>query len=402
MKRIIVFILLIISLYTNSFADIENDEFEDVSEIIATSGNIEQNPQVASKHAICIERITGRVLYKKSAYDKTAMASTTKIMTAILAIENCNLSDIVVISKKAAQINGSKLGLKEDMKISLNDLLYGLMLKSGNDAAIAIAEHVAGTTESFAILMNNKAKELNMKFTNFVTPNGLDAENHYSCAYDMAILTNYALNNAKFREIVSTKNINIGWNGSSKDISNTNELLGVYNGVYGVKTGFTFNAGRCLITACKRNDLDIIVVVLGADTKKDRTVDTVRILDYVYNSVQVVDLKGTIEESIRSFEKYFYEKVKLSKISGFPRLNIEPRKSFQYPLSKNELQNVYTKAYLITYFTGNWRENTNIGIIRIYSGDEIIDELKISLKNGLYKKTLNTYMIECLKRYIYI
>ena len=399
MKKIIVFILIIVSICINCYADIENEEHERFDDIINTSSDISKCPIIASKYGICIERKTGRVLYEKSAYDKSAMASTTKIMTAILAIENCSPSDIIVVSKKASQINGSILGLEENMEISLKDLLYGLMLRSGNDAAVAIAEYVAGTVDNFAILMNNKAKLLGMNYTNFVTPNGLDDNNHYTCAYDMALLTNYALNNSLFREIVGTKTKYINWKGSTKNIINTNELLGAYDGVYGVKTGFTFNAGRCLITACKKNDLDIIVVILGANTKKDRANDTVKILEYKNNNFEMINLKNVIEENFKDFNNYFLKNININKLSKNPVIEIENKANYNYPVKKSDIKKIYTKTYSITKFSEEMSCNTVIGITRLYSGAEIIDEFKIYLQNDLYKNNLIFYFLKCLKTY---
>ena len=188
--------------------------------------------------------------------------STTKIMTATIIIENCDLSQSVTVSKKAASTGGSRLGLKTNDKITIKDLLYGLLLCSGNDAAVALAETAGGDIQGFSKLMNNKAKALGLKNTNFESPHGLDSDGHYTTAYELAILSDYALKNKTFLEIVGTKNYTVTINGYPKTLSNTNELLGNLNGIYGVKTGFTNGANRCLVTSCKRNDMDIICVVL--------------------------------------------------------------------------------------------------------------------------------------------
>ena len=216
------------------------------------------------------------------------MASTTKILTCIIALENCKKDEVVTVSSKASSINGSTLGLKTNMKISIGDLLYGLMLRSGNDCAIAIAEHISGSVENFSYLMNSKAFELGLLNSNFVTPHGLDNPNHYTTAYDLAILTDYALKNSDFKKIVSTKIATISFNGYPREISNTNELLGNIDGVYGVKTGFTFEAGRCLVSSCARNNLDIIVVVLGADTKSIRTKDSKNLINYIFSNYSYI------------------------------------------------------------------------------------------------------------------
>ena len=171
-----------------------------------------------------------------------------------------------------------------------------LCLNLGNDAAVSLAEFIGGDLNNFSNLMNYKANELGLKNTHFVTPHGLDNENHYSTAFDLAILTDYALQNEKFAEIVNTKVYTININRVNRTISNTNELLGNLNGVNGVKTGFTANAMRCLITSCTRDDNQIITVVLGADTKKDRTSDSIKLIEYTYKNIDSVEEFNIIEE----------------------------------------------------------------------------------------------------------
>ena len=187
----------------------------------------------------------GNIIWGKNETKRTPMASTTKIMTAIVAIENNdNLNQIVIVSTKAAGTGGSRLGLKKNDQVTLNDLLYGLMLVSGNDAAVSIAEFVGGSVEGFADLMNNKAQELGLENTHFVTPHGLDDPEHYTTAFELAKLADYALNNETFSKIVGTKECTIHINNNYKNLRNTNELLGYLNGVNGVKTGFTNNARK--------------------------------------------------------------------------------------------------------------------------------------------------------------
>ena len=397
---VVIFLFNLICLNVNCFADIENeDEINSLESIETNSNNTYKAPKVLSKYAICIERTTGTILFENDAYEKTAMASTTKIMTAIIAIEKGNLNDIVTISKKAAQINGSRLELRENMQISLKDLLYGLMLRSGNDAAIAIAEHISGSTEEFAVLMNEKAKSLGMNNSHFVTPNGLDDEQHYSTAYDMAILTNYALNNKVFAEIVGTKNTSINWNGNSREISNTNELLGNYNGVYGVKTGFTFGAGRCLISACKRNGLDVIVVVLGANTKKDRTNDSVKILNYVNSSYEMVDLSSIIMNSFEKGSKYFEENVKYEKIANKAEIELESTENTIYPILKNKISQITSKSFSILKISNNMPKNTKVGIVQIYVENRLLTGYDIILSNDIVKKDAKHYISDIFKNY---
>lgn len=225
------------------------------------------------------------------------MASTTKIMTAIVVLENEDeLNKKTTISSKAAGTGGSRLGLHKNDEITINDLLYGLLLCSGNDAAVALAEHISGSVEEFAKLMNEKAESLNLENSHFVTPHGLDEDEHYTTAYELAKITDYALNIDKFSQIVKTKSYSVNIDGNYKSLNNTNELLGYLNGVYGVKTGFTNGANRCLVTSVKRGDMDIIAVVLGADTKKDRSSDSIKVIEYVFENYKMVDFEYMLHE----------------------------------------------------------------------------------------------------------
>ena len=223
---------------------------------------------ISAKSAVLIDANTGRVLMEKNSGARLGMASTTKIMTAAVAIEKGNLDDIVTVSSKSAGIEGSSIYLKAGEKISLRDLLYGLMLNSGNDAGAAIAEHISGDTKSFADLMTSKAKDLGLLNTSFTNPHGLDDENHYTTAYDLAQITRYALEMPAFAEIVSTKvktiysTTNEGEN--VRTLSNHNKLLSQYKGADGVKTGFTKKCGRCLVSSATKDCLKLIAVTLSA------------------------------------------------------------------------------------------------------------------------------------------
>ena len=247
--------------------------------------------------------------------------------------------------------------------------------------------------------MNEKAKMLKMKNSHFVTPNGLDDENHYSTAYDMAILTNYALNNERFKKIVSTKSINVSWKGSYKTISNTNELLGNYLGVYGVKTGFTFNAGRCLITACKQNDLDVIVVVLGANTKKDRTSDSVKILNYVNTNYKMMNLYSIVDSAFKKYEEYFYKQMNIEKLINNPEIKIEKIDNYVYPILKQDVSLINTKSYMFSNFSEPMSKDTKIGILQLYINDILLTEYNILLNNNLEKKDYIFFFKEILRNF---
>lgn len=242
-------------------------------------------PSVSAQSAILIEKNSGRILYSKRHNEKLPMASTTKIMTAICAIENGNVSldQTIEISASAAGVEGSSMYLESGEMLTLRELLYGLMLSSGNDAAVAIAECISGNGEKFAELMNKKAQELGAVNTHFTNPNGLPDENHYSTAYDMAKLTAYALQNPSFAEIVSTKNFKISGEGKAypRVLSNHNKLLNMYAGCIGVKTGFTKAAGRCLVSAAERDGMTLICVTLNAPNDWD---DHTRMFDYGFDN----------------------------------------------------------------------------------------------------------------------
>ena len=297
---ILIFLLILLNFSTVCADDVDNEgEFENTVEVTASS--VTALPKTNSRRYIVYDRISKSMIIGKNEDVKSAMASTTKIMTTIVILEKADLNAAVTISAKAGGTGGSRLGLKRGDKASVKDLLYGLMLRSGNDAAVALAEHVGGSVKEFAELMNEKAAELGLTNTHFVTPHGLDDPNHYTTALELAKLTDYAMDNETFARIVGTKSTTIYINNQPRQINNTNELLGVLNGVVGVKTGFTNNAGRCLVTETKRNNMDVITIVLGADTKKDRTKDSVNLIEYTFSKYKMYNLE---EQIIEEFNKW--------------------------------------------------------------------------------------------------
>lgn len=391
-KTLLIFFIIFLTSCTCVYAD-DNLDLEDLEDsyFSEVSSSSTTEPITNSKNIIVIDRKTLSVLYEKDAYTQVAMASTTKIMTCIIALENCSTSEIVTISKNASTVSGSTLGLVTNMEISMNDLLYGLMMRSGNDCAIAIAEHISGSVENFSTLMNEKASILGLTNTNFITPHGLDDENHYTSAYDLALLTNYALNNEKFKEIVSTKTYTISFNGYPKTISNTNELLGNLNGVYGVKTGFTFNAGRCLVSACQRNDLDIIVVVLGADTKKIRTTDSSNLINYIFNTYKYIDISSTINASFADYLSYFNNNYILEKTSTVPILKLGKLENYEYPLSNNNALQLNSKIYTINKFNYQLEPNSKVGTLELYNENNLLCSVDIIIENQLIRNNWKYY-----------
>ncbi len=251
-------------------------------ELLSTNADI---TGISSDCDVLINADTGVVLYDKNGSVKHANASTTKILTCILALENSSLTDVVTASANAAAQEPTKIYMREGEKFYMKDLLYGLMLPSGNDAAVAIAEHISGSTSAFAKLMNQKAKEIGCTSTHFVTPNGLDAGyNHYTTALDLAKIARYAYQNRAFRSIVKTKSYSFkSISGYSYQLTTTNELLGSMTGVAGIKTGYTSKAGYCFVGAIvSKNGGTYISVVLGAPTSAVRWSDSRTLLSYAY------------------------------------------------------------------------------------------------------------------------
>lgn len=224
---------------------------------------------VSAQKAILLDANTGRVLYEKDADSRSLIASTTKIMTALVVCEHCNVLDRMQIPKEAVGIEGSSMYLQEGEVLSIQELLYGLMLRSGNDAAVALAIYCGGTVEGFAAMMNDKARQLGLEGTHFENPHGLDSPNHYSTARDLAELTAYAMKNPIFYQTVSSKTVRVG----ERTMQNHNKLLWSLEGADGVKTGYTKAAGRILVSSVTRDGRRLICVTIndGNDWKDHTT-----------------------------------------------------------------------------------------------------------------------------------
>ena len=371
--------------------------YEKISE---TSSNVNAIPDINSRAAVVIDRSSNTILYGKNEKEKRKMASTTKIMTALVVIENANLDDVVTISKKAAGTGGSRLGLKTNDQITVNNLLYGLMLCSGNDAAVALAEHVGGSVEEFAVLMNSKANDLGLLNTHFVTPHGLDKDEHYTTAYELALLSNYALKNETFAKIVNTKYTSITINDYSKSLHNTNELLGVLNGVYGIKTGFTNGANRCLVTACKRENLDIICVVLGADTKSFRTKDSIKLIEYAFANYSNVNISNILNVDFDNWKKNNYNKINIVKAT-FKNidLKLDTLKYNNIAILNTDIKNISTDVYVNNNLVAPVFKNDVVGCINIRNGNDIIYSCNILSDSDINKRNISDYFSMFLHNY---
>ena len=284
------------------------------------------NLSTSAKAAAVVETTTKRKLFAVNENQKLPMASTTKIMTAITAIENCqNLDEKFEIAPKAVGVPGTSLYLRKGDVYSTRDLLYALMLISGNDASVAIAEHVAGSTAEFVTMMNDLARKIGATNSHFANTHGLDADGHYTTAYDLAVITSYALENETFREIVSTKNTKItNGEGENRYLKNKNKLLSTLEGCIGVKTGFTDDAGRCLVSAIEKDGMRIVCVVLNCGPMFP---ESATMLSECAEKFKLYDLT----------EMYDFEHSIAVKDGRTESAEISTKEHFLYPLTESEL-----------------------------------------------------------------
>ena len=250
--------------------------------------------ETSAKAACVMEMHTGRVLFEASSRERLPMASTTKVMTALLAIERGDLPAPVTCSQNAYGVSGTSIYLAQGETLTLEEMLLGLMLASGNDAAVAISEHIGGTTAQFVAMMNARAREIGAVNTHFANPHGLPDENHYTTAYDLALIAREAMGNATFRELVATERASIPWAGRDYDrqLRNKNRLLGSYPGATGVKTGYTSRAGRCLVFGASRDGMELVGVVLGCPDWFD---EAERLLDGCFATYGMTRVLGPME-----------------------------------------------------------------------------------------------------------
>ncbi len=263
-----------------------------------------EKPEISARACVLISADTGEVVYSENAAEKLPMASTTKIMTTLLCLESGNLYEEFTVDSEAIKVEGSSMGLVEGDTVTKYALCCGMLLPSGNDAANAVAVKLGGSIEHFAEMMNERAEELGLSHTYFVTPSGLEGDGHGSSAYDMAILAREALKNEIFREICSSETIETQFGNPPyrRWLKNTNRLLSMYDGVYGVKTGFTDEAGRCLVSACERDGVNLICVTLNDANDWQ---DHIAMYDYGFEllSCKTVELPKCFETNAVGGEK---------------------------------------------------------------------------------------------------
>ena len=344
------------------------------------------SPDVSASSAIVMVAETGEVLYEKNAHTRRSMASTTKIMTSLIALENADLKREITVNSNELNVEGTSMGLLPDDKVTFEALVYGMLLQSGNDAANVTAVKLGGSREKFISMMNKRAKELGMNNTNFVTPSGLDAKEHYSTAYDMALLGSAAILNPDFRSVCSQKQAVVYYGNPPyrRTLSNHNKLLSYYDGCIGLKTGFTKKSGRCLVSAAERDGVILVAVTLNAP---DDWSDHKKMLDYGFSQVKNKIIENTgLPQKIRIVggeQQYVSVKcaepfsVNMSEKTDEISSNILLNKFLYAPVKKGD------NAGKIIYYLGEKKIGESIVV-----ADENASALKVE-KKSLFQKIID-------------
>lgn len=341
---------------------------------VCPSHVIADNLGISAKSAVLIEAVTGKVLYGKNEKSILPVASTTKIMTTLLCLESGDLDEQFVVNSDAIKVEGSSMGLQEGDLVTKRILCYGMMLPSGNDAANAIAIELGGSFENFSIMMNNKAKEIGMEDTNFVTPSGLHDDKHLSTAYDMALLTREAMKNKDFCDICSEKSVKLQYGNPPYDrwLSNSNKLLKFYDGCTGVKTGFTDEAGRCLVSSAEKDGVRLIAVTLNAP---DDWNDHKKMLDYGFSQLKCYKLDSMeVPEDVKVVG------------SQLDEISIGLSETPMIPFCDGEQTNVTCVVLIEPFVYAPVNAGDTVGVVRYYyEGKDICDVNITALQDAPYK-----------------
>ena len=331
----------------------------------------------SAKSAYLMETTTGRILYEKNSEQKLPMASTTKIVTAITVLDNCeNLDEIVNIKSNSVGIEGTSIYLREGEQLTVRELLYGLMLRSGNDASVVLANHIGGSVENFCSMMNKLATDLGLENSNFVNPHGLDTEGHYTTAHDLAVITAYALRNEEFAKIVSTKNIVIGQGESRRSLANKNRLLGNLDGCIGVKTGFTNDAGRCLVSACDRDGLKLVCVVFNCGPMFEESSEMFELVYKNYKMLEIIPSYNTYDNiNVENGTKNF--------------VTTYSRAGFIIPVNKNEEANINVIIDIKPSIEAPVEKDTEVGKVEVYLGKHLLFSEKIYTMDKVSSRLLS-------------
>jgi len=335
--------------------------------------------------AIVINARTRTVIYSKNADVKRAMASTTKIMTALLLAECDTPQKKVTVTKQMVAVEGSSMGLAAGDIVTYNDLLYGILLPSGNDAANTAAIAISGSVAKFAPLMNDKAKELGLKNTHFVKPSGLDADGHFTTAHDLALLASYALENEAFRKVAATKSITLQYGGQKRYLANHNKMLKTYEGAIGVKTGYTSKAGRCLVSAARRGDTEIIAVTLN---DRDDWDDHARLLDYGFENSTEISAIPTVPAKLYCVGT---DKDTINLVTAAIGIGLSGEEKLEY------------KTYLPSFIYGPIKSGDIVGYTDVYTCGYKVATLPIFADSDtVLTKEKNTFVDKLFKRFLII
>ena len=375
MKKICLFLFLMFFTITNVYA-----------EEITLAEN--------ATSAILIEASTGEIIYQKNIHEKRPPASMTKMMSMLLIMEslekgNISLTDEVTASVYASSMGGSQIFLEAGEKMSVEDLLKGIAIGSGNDATVAMAEKIAGTEKNFAKLMNDRAKELGLKNTNFKNATGLDAENHYSTAYDMAMIAKELVKHEKILEFTGTYEEYLRKDSDSPFwLVNTNKLVRFYSGADGLKTGFTSEAGYCLTATAKKDNMRLITVVMNEPTSQIRNSETTSMLDYGFNMYGIDQILNT--DTILSKEK-----VELGEIE---EVEVVPTENVQILNNKNKEQRNVTYETEINNIKAPIKVGDIVGKIKVIENGKTINTIDITVKENVEKANIFTIYYRNLKK----
>lgn len=279
-----------------AFADIKGTDYVGSTTVADRDLTVTEVPTINAKYGILVDS-QGNVLWSRNADTQSAMASITKVMTAVVVLENAKLSDVYTVSANAASVGESSIGVAVGDKITVKNLLCGLLVHSGNDAGVVLAEGVAGSVDAFVDMMNDKAQELGLTNTHYDNPHGLDSKDHYSSASDICVLSRYAMQNKTFAKIVGKKKVTVDYGARKQTFRSTNSLLNKWDPCIGIKTGYTSKAGYCLTSAATKDGVTLYAVVLGCEDVTQRFTDSLRLLNWGFKHYRTTTL-ATADETL--------------------------------------------------------------------------------------------------------
>jgi D-alanyl-D-alanine carboxypeptidase (penicillin-binding protein 5/6) len=345
-----------------------------------------EGPEITAQSALLMDFTTGRILYQKDAYAQASPASTTKILTALVALERGDLQQKITVSGTASKTEGSSIYLYEGETHTLEELLYGVLLSSGNDAALAVAEGLAGNEARFSEWMNEKARSLGALSSSFKNCNGLPKEGHYTTAYDLALITRYALNNPVFDSIVKTKKKGILWPGRDHDkiLFNHNKLLWCYRYADGVKTGYTREAGKCLVASATKNGHRLIAVVFNSKLMYD---DSRRLFDYGFAKYQLINLVSS-RENLGSIDV----------VSGIKtQVPVLPSRPLTMLFPKGMEKRIKVALEMRKFIEAPVERMQHVGEIQVKLGNEILDRVAVVAAENVPRKSFLRKILDWVK-----